>query len=448
MRDWLGLGGLSFEPGHKLFGRPWVKVRLGLIGAAVLGTGALVAPRAAQPVLSVPDDRVVPLLEERVVAREDALTFRGVQRTARDAARFSVAVPGPPASPLPLASDFTAPALAAAGPLGYGVIVSRDGDVITHDSALDGSPTVQLLTSRGLEEARVTAYEKASGLTLLRLTGGGVMDAPAVADPAEPGALVAAVGRVDGQVFVQPAFVSSVSGDGYALVFVEGTVRPGAPIFDTDGKLVAITTSLDNAHRRAVGAAEAIGRLTRRAAEGRGHETSIGVVFQSADGLLVEALGARGALVADVVEDGPADQAGLVPGDVLTDVNGQPVDSPAAALAVLGGLAIGSPMPFRVWRRGTTEELLVTPASAFELAARARRAEPLETSGLLRTGDLWPPERLRSAGVPLDARVLEINNRAVTTPAQARREIARRSPAVVHLWHEGQRFHAAVERAP
>src|SRR6185312_17519456 len=60
----------------------------------------------------------------------------------------------------------------------------------------------------------------------------------------------------------------------------------------------------------------------------------------------------RGALIAGVLRGGPADKAGIKPGDVLTEVEGKPVADPTAMLNLIAALAPGKPATVKLKRNG------------------------------------------------------------------------------------------------
>ena len=89
----------------------------------------------------------------------------------------------------------------------------------------------------------------------------------------------------------------------------------------------------------------------------------IGVEVQEITPALAESfkLGdARGTLIAGVLRGGPADRAGVKPGDVLTAVEGKPVANPKSMLDVVAALQPGSSAKMTLRRKAQTLELAVT----------------------------------------------------------------------------------------
>jgi len=71
---------------------------------------------------------------------------------------------------------------------------------------------------------------------------------------------------------------------------------------------------------------------------------------------------AQGVIVTGVLNTGPAASAGIRPGDVITQVQGQPVRTVSELLTRIAALTPGQAAPFEVQRRGEQVELQVVPA--------------------------------------------------------------------------------------
>jgi hypothetical protein len=86
---------------------------------------------------------------------------------------------------------------------------------------------------------------------------------------------------------------------------------------------------------------------------------------------------ARGAMIASVDEASAAAQAGLRPRDIILEVAGQPVQTPAELKSIVALMAPGVRAPLRVWREGAMADLSIAvdvqPAPAKALATTARR---------------------------------------------------------------------------
>lgn len=260
------------------------------------------------------------------------------------------------------------------------------------------------------------------------------------------GALVAAVARSGSRRMVVPLFVTSVDGARYSIGGEDASILPGTPIYNLAGELVAIAGG-PGRPRFAISARDAAERLAARAREGSGHPASLGLTFQRIDNRIARVFGETGALVADVVEDGPAATAGVEPGDVVVGVGGRVVESVEAVQRSIVSLSPGMPQTLRIRRTAVDRMLTVTPATAYEIAAAVHARTRNPPAGAPEASALFAASALGAAVVSPVSRVLRVNGRRIASEAEARRELRRgRSPALLYLQHEGRRFFAVVER--
>lgn len=414
----------------KLLAAPGTKLRIAAASLVLLTVGAWFRPQTAAPLVT-PPERPAPLLEEQVQQRAaTTATFRGVEDVVgRLPARGIALVPS--GGGRRVTSDFAD--ATREEPQGFGVVVS-DAHVVTHVSGLAGSRSAAIAAPDGQPlEAAVTAFDTATGMVLLS-TAATAGPLPVFADAAaQPGALVVAAARGNGHDVAVPVFITSVSADRYGI---SSAVLPaGMPIYNLDGALLAVGSGDGHAWR----IRHVLDRLLSRAAVAE-VPSSIGIAFQAVDGALAEAFGAGGLGVLGVVPGGPADVAGLQPGDLITAVEGAGDGDLASTLPALSR---DVPAALSIRRGRQPLSLSVTPATAHEIAARAGgRAESTGPDA----GLLFTAEALGAAAVPPQAAVLMINGRGVTSRTQAARDLRRaRGAAIVLLQHRGQRFFAAID---
>jgi S1-C subfamily serine protease len=425
----------------KLLGTPSIKIRIALGSGLLLAVGAWLAPRAAPTPLAPPQEHAAPLLEEQVQAREVVQPFRGVQDVAARIKGRGVAIPPEPWTAA--IDDFSA-AADPWQPAGFGTFVS-EVYVLTHADALSGRAAVDVITADGRRlPAKAVAHEPATGLVLLQTEPSGAsIDPIAATSPAAGTLAVAAAHSVQRDVAV-PVFVTSSADDRYTVAGVSEAVRPGMPVYTADGELFAIASGNQRGDAYAISAAA--NRLITRASSGQPVASS-GVGFQELRGLLTRVYGEGGVLISHVVDDGPADRAGIRVGDVLLAVGDIEIDSTATASRALSDRVLDTPVPLRVRRARRERVIEVTPAASYEVAARARAASDGLTSGI-RAGMLWPRSLLDEAAMPAEAFVLAINGQPVISRAQAERDLRRaRGPVSVWLRHGDSRFFVAIEPA-
>lgn len=159
------------------------------------------------------------------------------------------------------------------------------------------------------------------------------------------------------------------------LIQVDAAINPGnsgGPLLDADGAVVGINTLVRSGPGAGLGFAIPINRA-RVIAE---QLVSRGVVSHAMIGVGLDVVRdasgatAAGALVRSVMPSGPAAQAGLRPGDVITAVDGVVVASPAQLTQRVERQGVGRPMTVRVQRQGQVLQLTITPVELSSLVPR------------------------------------------------------------------------------
>jgi serine protease Do len=120
----------------------------------------------------------------------------------------------------------------------------------------------------------------------------------------------------------------------------------------------------------------------------------VGVSIQEVSQSLAQSFGLdrpRGALVAAVEDESPAEKAGLKPGDVLLSVNGRPIERSSEVPPLVAAVKPGTKATFEVWREGAKRQITVTvgelPAEQVASAARGERAQTGKLGLALRQTD-------------------------------------------------------------
>ena len=159
----------------------------------------------------------------------------------------------------------------------------------------------------------------------------------------------------------------------------------GGPMFDLNGKVIGINTAIFSPSGGSVGIGFAIpSALAKPVIDqiikyGRTRRGWIGVRIQSVSDEIAESLGlvdARGALVASMTKDGPAEKAGLQAGDVILEFNGKPVGQMRELPRIVAESDIDTKVDIVYWRDGKERKGRV---SIGEL-------EKAEEEGLLQSG--------------------------------------------------------------
>lgn len=158
----------------------------------------------------------------------------------------------------------------------------------------------------------------------------------------------------------------------------------GGPLFNMEGEVVGINTAIFSPSGGSIGigfaipadtATRVIGQLREFGETRRGW---LGVRIQQVTDEIAEGLGmdrARGALVAGVTDDGPANLSGIEPGDVILSFNGRAVPEMRDLPRMVANTTIGTTVPVVILRRGEEVQLDVTLGKLEEETAVAQAEE-------------------------------------------------------------------------
>ena len=231
---------------------------------------------------------------------------------------------------------------------GSGFFISADGYLLTNNHVVEGADRITVHTKDGRDlKARVIGQDQATDLAVVKVDGGGF---PFVSfeDRAKPrvGDWVIAVGNPFGLGGTATAGIVSALGrknvaDSNYVDYVQidapiNRGNSGGPTFDAYGRVIGVNTAIYSPSGGSVGIgfdipADVAARVSRELIEhGKVTRGYIGATVQAVTPEISASLGLhgrKGALVADLAPGGPAEQAGLQPGDVVLGIDGRPVDS-------------------------------------------------------------------------------------------------------------------------
>ena len=278
---------------------------------------------------------------------------------------------------------------------GSGFIISRDGLILTNAHVVRDAQevTVKLADRRELK-AKVLGADPATDIAVLRVDATG-LTAVKFGDPKtlQVGDYVLAIGAPFG--FDQSATAGIVSAKGRSLpgdayvpfIQTDAAVNPGnsgGPLFDAAGNVVGINAQIYSQTGGYQGLSFAIPidvalhTKDQIVAKGHASHARLGVMVQDLNQALAESFGLSrpdGALVSSVDPDSPAAVAGLRPGDVITQVNGAPIERAGDLSNRIGMDAPGSRVKLKVWRDRSTLDLGVKLAEASNGSLRLAEAD-------------------------------------------------------------------------
>lgn len=291
--------------------------------------------------------------------------------------------------------------------LGSGVIVGEDGIVLTNNHVIEGKEEVKVALNDGREfDSEVLLRDKKSDLAVLRIKSDETFASIEIGDSEniEVGDLVLAIGNPFGVgQTVTSGIISAVSrslegiSDYGFFIQTDAAINPGnsgGALVDMNGRLIGINTAIYSRSGGSIGIGYAIPsnmtRVVLRSAETGERVTRpwIGASFQAVSSDIAESLGMerpRGALVTDIVDDGPADDAGLKRGDVILEVDGRPVASPDTLGYRLETAGIGNRADLSVLRRGRMRDIDIALLAPPETVPRDEITMPEDS-------ELWGAE--------------------------------------------------------
>jgi serine protease Do len=322
--------------------------------------------------------------------------------------------------------------------------------------------------------AKVVGNDPKSDVALLKIEGEHVAELPRAvlgdSDALQVGDYVIAIGEPFGlQATVTAGIISAKEralgpGSVYSdYLQTDASINPGnsgGPLFNLRGEVIGINSAIisgANTIGFAIPIAVVKEILPQLREKGRVVRGFMGVQPQAITADMVDQLGlksTKGALIADVVKDSPAAQAGLKPGDVVVALNGKPVNDPNQFQRDVGTVQPGHVAKIDVMRDGKTRAVEVklkerpedgdigdrsptqnseerSPGDLLgvrvqnltpELAQRARVDET--TKGVVVT-DVAPDSPAATAGLEPGDVIVEVNRQEVTSVDQYKKAIAR-----------------------
>ncbi len=300
---------------------------------------------------------------------------------------------------------------------GSGFIVSADGIILTNAHVVrDAKQVTVKLADRREFPAKVLGFDTTTDIAVLKVDAKGL---PTVtlgdAGRAQVGDWVLAIGAPFG--FEQSATQGIISAKGRSLpgesvvpfIQTDAAVNPGnsgGPLFDSSGRVIGVNAQIYSRSGGFQGLAFAIPMdvalhvKDQILAHGHVSHARLGVTLQDLSAPLAASFGLKapdGALVASVVPHSAAAKAGLKAGDVITAVDGTPVQVAGDVSSRVGLAEPGDHFPLVVWRDKTRLDVPVTLGKA--------EAEPREAAAAIEGGSLGlavrPLDRAeqKSAGV-------------------------------------------------
>jgi serine protease Do len=266
--------------------------------------------------------------------------------------------------------------------MGSGFIISGDGYVVTNNHVVENARQVVVrLPDRQEFDAEVVGLDPRSDLAVLKIEGEGLPTVSlAEGRDVKVGQWVLAIGSPFSLDFsVTAGIVSALgrslpteTGDNYVpFIQTDVAINPGnsgGPLFNLEGEVIGVNSQIFTRSGGSIGLSFAIPASVVRNVVAQIQETGVvergwlGVSIQDVDRNLADSFGLdrpRGALIAQVGKDSPAEQAGLEPGDVILSFAGEAIETSADLPHVVGLIAPGTKVVAVIFREGKEQDLTV-----------------------------------------------------------------------------------------
>ncbi len=379
--------------------------------------------------------------------------------------------------------------------IGSGVVVTKDGYILTNNHVVDGADEVKVALQDGREfTAKVIGRDPKSDVAVIKIDANNLPVVPmADSDKVEVGDVVLAIGNPFGIGQTVTTGIVSATGRGGAVgldyedfIQTDAAINPGksgGALVDAEGRLIGINTAILSRSGGNQGIGFAIPTNLARDVmdslikDGRVTRGYLGVMIQDVTPALAKEFKLKdntGALVGDVTPNSPAQKAGLESGDIILDFNGKAVKDSRHLKLEVARTKPGESVPVKVLRNGNaksfavkvkelpgTEQLAKNDAhpddtgtlngvavSDLNSQARQQFEIPSTVKGVVVT-EVEPNSAAAEAGLRPGDVILEINRKPVKTAEEAVQmtEKATDRTSLLRVWRNGGSRYVVVDES-
>ena len=385
---------------------------------------------------------------------------------------------------------------------GTGFIIDKSGFILTNNHVVEGADDIRVsLFGGGRTEsyaAKVIGRDSLTDTALIQLAEmpSAPLQEARFGDSAQmqPGDWVVAIGNpfnlshtvTVGVISALGRPLGGVPGREQPMLQTDAAINPGnsgGPLLNVRGEVVGINTAIYTDSQRAsnigIGFATPINPIRDLLPQLRNGKVTRGVIGirVDRDALskdVAQALGlpaSGGAMLSTVTPGGPAEKAGLIAGDVITEFNGRPVADSDALVNMVVATKPGTSVPVTVYRKKqkktvnvVVDELDLDAEQGRTASGRREQAdEPTATGFGMEVGPITPDiarelelPRNRGGAVVLDVErnspafnagvrpndvIIEVNQQEVANVSQVQRELQRATPGqpvFLLIWRNGE----------
>jgi len=262
--------------------------------------------------------------------------------------------------------------------LGTGFVISPEGYVLTNNHVVNGADEVMVKLSDGRElKGEIKGIDEKLDLALVKINDKKPFPFAELgdSDALEVGEWVMAIGNPFGLAHTVTAGIVSAkgrvigSGPYDDFIQTDASINPGnsgGPLFNAGGKVIGINTAIIAGGGGGIGFAIPVNiakaTVTQLRENGKVTRGYLGVRFQPLTPDLAKSFGLdsdKGALIANVEKDGPAEKAGLKAGDVILEYDGKPVSEGSELPRYVAITPIGKKVKVVIFRDGKQRSLNV-----------------------------------------------------------------------------------------
>lgn len=283
--------------------------------------------------------------------------------------------------------------------LGTGFIISEDGYILTNNHVVNGADEVMVKLSDGRElKGEIKGLDEKVDLALIKISNKEKLPFAELgdSDAMEVGEWVMAIGNPFGLSHTVTAGIVSAKGrvigsgpyDDY--IQTDASINPGnsgGPLFNAQGKVIGINTAIISGGAGGIGfaipvsIAKAI--VTQLRDSGKVTRGYLGVRFQPLTADLAKSFGldsVKGALIANVEKDTPAEKSGLRSGDVILEYDGKLINEGNELPRFVASTPINKKVKLVIFRDGKKQDVFLVVAKLADGDSGATPAESNEVN--------------------------------------------------------------------
>lgn len=255
--------------------------------------------------------------------------------------------------------------------LGSGFIIDRDGSILTNNHVVENAQKIVVKLADGQEyEAKVVGRDPKTDIAVIKINAKGNLPVASLGDSdrLEVGEWVMAIGNPFGLDNTVTSGIVSAKGRQIGqgpydnFIQTDASINPGnsgGPLINLNGEVVGINTAIFSRTGGNIGIGFAIPTnlvqelLPQLKGKGKVTRGYLGVAIQKVTPEIAGSLGmnrARGALVANVSKDGPAEKAGVAVGDVILEFDGREVTGSTDLPILVARTAVNKKVRLKVLR--------------------------------------------------------------------------------------------------